>query len=537
MQWIQFIQNLSTGGYVIEGSAGFADAGANHHNWSPAGTGDSRTVMTLEVLFKLFSLATDQHIFAASDGAGNNIERLYIDATGNLHYKILVSGATAVHYETTAQFRDYNAWYQVVVIRNGNTVTIYVNGTVVTAFDTSNAPTGDNGMFGYTEAHYIGRKPWATSGYLDLAISRLTYQDGVAASISDYGETVGSGWRIADASGLSLGTNGVQITGGTDMAAGTLTRSGTAHSVTKTGTITATNDSPTDDAENGYGNYCVWDPLFIASDGGTPASKLSDGNLVFTEDTGAIPQFTHGTILVPETGVWQFEVQLTTLGPAPRNNYFGFVDLDRGLNLNTGVTSRAAEATNTYGKQVLDGVDQAGSYTKWNDGAVLGMVFDRDADEVKCYVDGSLEWTLSSASTYLTGRTAVSGYHTDTGTASTTDFGQKGFQYPISGALALCTANLPAPTPAASATPITGSFTGNAAVPGPNVWLGYTPDTGGTSTINGNTITWGTHARPTASGFTIITSSASYNASGSNTYSIAVEAPFGGVGVEQARAR
>ena len=264
------------GGYVIEGSANFADAGANHHNWTPAGTGDSRTVMTVEAVFKLFSLATDQHIFTASDGAGNNVERLYIDATGNLHYEIIVGGSTVVHYETTALFRDYSAWYQVVVIRNGNTVTLYVNGTAVAAFDTSDAPTGDNGMFGHTEAHYIGRKPWTTSGYLDLAIARLTYQDGVAASISDYGEAVGNGWSIADASSLSLGTNGVQITGGTDMAAGTLTRSGTAHSVTKTGTITATNDSPTNDATNGYGNRAVVNPLYYYPTAGR--LTLSNGN-------------------------------------------------------------------------------------------------------------------------------------------------------------------------------------------------------------------------------------------------------------------
>jgi len=273
------------GGYAIEGSANFADAGANHHNWTPAGTGDSRTVMTVEAVFKLFSLATDQHIFAASDGAGNNIERLYIDATGNLHYEIFVGGVTVVHYETTALFRDFSAWYQVVVIRNGNTVTLYVNGTAVTAFDTSDAPTGDNGMFGHTEAHYIGRKPWTTSGYLDLAIARLTYQDGVAASISDYGEAVGNGWSIADASSLSLGTNGVQITGGTDMAAGTLTRAGTAHSVSKTGTVTATNDSPTDDAANGYGNKAVANPLYYQPTAGR--LTLSNGNRSWEATTGS----------------------------------------------------------------------------------------------------------------------------------------------------------------------------------------------------------------------------------------------------------
>jgi hypothetical protein len=39
-------------------------------------------------------------------------------------------------------------------------------------------------------------------------------------------------------------------------------------------------------------------------------------------------------------------------------------------------------------------------------------------------------------------------------------------------------------------------------------------------TINGNAVTFGTHADKTAGGFKVRSSSASYNASGSNTYSI-----------------
>ena len=39
-------------------------------------------------------------------------------------------------------------------------------------------------------------------------------------------------------------------------------------------------------------------------------------------------------------------------------------------------------------------------------------------------------------------------------------------------------------------------------------------------TINGNAVTFGTHADKTANGFKLRSSSASYNTAGSNTYSV-----------------
>jgi hypothetical protein len=63
-----------------------------------------------------------------------------------------------------------------------------------------------------------------------------------------------------------------------------------------------------------------------------------------------------------------------------------------------------------------------------------------------------------------------------------------------------------------------GSFTGNANVNGPFVWLGGTP---ASMTINGNAVTFGTHADRLANGIKLRTNSASYNAAGSNTFSVA----------------
>jgi hypothetical protein len=99
--------------------------------------------------------------------------------------------------------------------------------------------------------------------------------------------------------------------------------------------------------------------------------------------------------------------------------------------------------------------------------------------------------------------------------ASTQDadinFGQRAFSYtPPSGFKALSTANI-----TSTAVTTSGTFTGNAAADGPFVWTNGNP---ATLLINGNGVTFGTHADKTAGGFKLRSSSASYNASGSNTW-------------------
>jgi hypothetical protein len=79
-----------------------------------------------------------------------------------------------------------------------------------------------------------------------------------------------------------------------------------------------------------------------------------------------------------------------------------------------------------------------------------------------------------------------------------------------SGFNALCTANL-----TSTAVTTSGTFTGNANADGPFVWTNGNP---ATLTINGNAVTFGTHADKTAGGFKLRSSSASYNTSGSNTW-------------------
>jgi hypothetical protein len=86
---------------------------------------------------------------------------------------------------------------------------------------------------------------------------------------------------------------------------------------------------------------------------------------------------------------------------------------------------------------------------------------------------------------------------------------------PTAGYQRLINANLPDTWPVI----LSGTFTGNAAVSGPVVWMNGVPDT---LTINGNAVTWGTHAEKLAMGFKVISAAAGYNVAGANTWTATI---------------
>lgn len=99
------------------------------------------------------------------------------------------------------------------------------------------------------------------------------------------------------------------------------------------------------------------------------------------------------------------------------------------------------------------------------------------------------------------------------GGAGDYNFGQRPFTNSPT-APTLCTNNL-----SGGAVTTSGTFVGNASADGPVVWLNGVPTA---LSINGNAVTFGTHALRLAGGFKVISNSASYNAAGTNTFSVTV---------------
>jgi hypothetical protein len=127
---------------------------------------------------------------------------------------------------------------------------------------------------------------------------------------------------------------------------------------------------------------------------------------------------------------------------------------------------------------------------------------------------GTLDYiNITDAGSWTNITSGLSGQQFPYGITAAADwsFGQRAFVGTVpSGYAAVSTA-----APISAAVTLSGSFTGNAAADGPYIWANGNP---ATLTINGNAVTFGTDADKTAGGFKLRTSSASYNASGTNNW-------------------
>ena len=126
------------------------------------GSAGNRKIWTFSTWIKRTktSSALAQLIFMA--GVAN--DRTFIDFTTDdtLEVGTRVSGTFTYWRKTTQVFRDYSAWYHIVVSLNttdgtaGDRVKVYVNGSQVSNFGTTNNPAEDfEGDIGDTDAHYI----------------------------------------------------------------------------------------------------------------------------------------------------------------------------------------------------------------------------------------------------------------------------------------------------------------------------------------------------------------------------------------------
>jgi hypothetical protein len=205
-------------------------------------------------------------------------------------------------------------------------------------------------------------------------------------------------------------------------------------------------------------------------------------------------------------GQWYWE---TTVGTVAGSITFGVSRSD----LNSSFRGTGTVYYRQDGQKVVDGVASAyGASYVAND--VLGFAYDADAGTLTCYKNNTSQGTITitSGSSYGwfpacaldNAGAGVTAFHTF-------NFGQRPFSYtPPSGFKALNTQNV-----TSTAVTLSGSFTGNAAADGPFIWTNGNP---ATLTINGNGVTFGTDADKTAGGFKLRTSSASYNAAGTNNW-------------------
>ena len=270
----------------------------------------------------------DSVLFGAGITATGYFTQIGIRDAGTDEEKLLMmiqpSGSTSYGQTISAVLRDTAAWYHVCVAVDTTQATaadrirFWINGVAQTSVDlytgypdqNQDLNVGDN-----TYIHYFGK-------YLDLAqyydgyFAQTAYLDGLTITdptTDGLIEVDANGYIIpADISGLSYGTTGVLLEYGTAPGTGNgggTDTSGLDNHYTDSG-LTASDqvsDSPTNDADNGIGNFSTLNPLQKNAN-----LTLNEGNLKASpEGSNNQDTMTSSTIVVPSGSKMYAEFTVT----------------------------------------------------------------------------------------------------------------------------------------------------------------------------------------------------------------------------------
>jgi hypothetical protein len=339
-------------------------------------------------------------------------------------------------------------------------------------------------------------------------MAHVYFIDGQALTPSSFGQTdATTGVWVPKAYSGTYGTNGFFLQ--FKDAASTTTigydTSGNSNNFTTSGiSVTAgvTFDQMLDTPTN---NYSTMNPIASHTSVGTFAAA----NMQWSYGAGAYYAIIVGSAAINSKSYW--EVTVTSVGGAA---YIGIILASQQIKGTEGTNNTLASAgcwsyDNTGKKNNNNAPGSGTAYgSTYTTGDVIGVTYDPSTTTLTFYKNnvsqGSAYTNVTSGDVYA----FVSGI---SGADFAVNFGQRPFSYtPPSGFKALNTQNV-----TSTAVTLSGSFTGNAAADGPFIWANGNP---ATLTINGNGVTFGTDADKTAGGFKLRTSSASYNASGTNNW-------------------
>ena len=197
-------------GYEIKQSVKFDDNRGAYLNRTP-GTAGNRKTWTWSGWLKLGALSQQRAFFAGST-ANNDAGFTSIEIRND--NKLYVSGYNTTWRISTQLFRDPSAWYHIVIVWDTTQATandrikVYLNGSQITDFDTTNNPSQDaTGGVNGAAAHYISTydgSNWEWDGYL----AEVNFIDGSALDPTDFGEYDDNGvWRPIKYAGSYTGNS------------------------------------------------------------------------------------------------------------------------------------------------------------------------------------------------------------------------------------------------------------------------------------------------------------------------------------------
>ena len=322
---------------------------------------------------------SQQQIFNVSNGSADNTFFLvqYRD-----NAEIRLSAYNTTWLTTNRKFRDYSAWYHVVVVADStestasNRLKLYINGTEETSFATDNrASISQNQTWGINLAqpHFIGSEGGSGS-FIEGSLSHIHFIDGTAYPASTFGETDATTgiWKPKTAPSVTYGTNGFFLKGENSSALGT-DSSGNSNTFTVGGTPTQTVDTPAN-------VFATLNPVHFGSDVGTVT--MSNGNLTFS-NSGS-DSWRSSTQAV-SSGKYYAEFKTTGVAGA------GGVGINSGAV--TGYTGSGAYDYVYLGNGIVYNNDnnQGGTFASLSTNDIIGVAVDLDNNKIYFSINGTFQ--------------------------------------------------------------------------------------------------------------------------------------------------
>lgn len=526
---VQGLIHIDTGGgaggsadYLLAKSLRFRSSASAYLNRT-FGTPTNNKKWTWSGWVKRGALGASETIFSSFQN-GSNYFDFRFNTSDQLFVQNRVGAVNLLGTNTTAVYRDPSAWYHIMFVFDSDNATaanrnlLYVNGVSVAWLANSGSSDASNFNASGYEHDISGSQTAGLWALFDGEQAEINFVDGQALAPTSFGATGANSQWLPKAYTGPYGTNGFYLPFTNTTSTSTLVAdsSGNANnwtpnniSLTGGSTYDSLTDVPTLTSTT-VANYAVWNAVAAGID-----SVIDNGNLRISYGSAATRTGTAATMGMT-TGKFYWEVTVTggsgSMAPVVGiSNTTANSSVSSGIGYYPGYTASGWGYEGSTGDKYNNLVNTAyGATYTTND--VIGVAFDATAGSLTFYknnVSQGVAFSSLPATTYF----PAVGDGGSTGTVTYAgNFGQQPFVYPTlpTGFLPLNTYNIAAGTVTTS-----GTFTGNLSTDGPFVFLNGTPTA---MTINGNAVTFGTHADKLANGFKVRSSSASYNASGSNTY-------------------
>ena len=452
-----------------------------------AGTPTSSKTFTYSWWWKRYNVTStstqNTNVFCAGTGGGTYVFWPFTNSSEqNANFNFTGGNFGDSRLTTNMQFRDTSAWYHCVLrfdstqATASNRVRLYVNGVEPTYSSASvQTDIAQNEDISFMNQDGVlqgwgGLSGKGTGGEgCDVQLAEIVFNDGQSYGPDSYGETKNGVWIPKDPSGLTFGDNGYYLNFASSSDLGNDV-SGNNNDFTSANLSAHDQmlDSPTFSATDGNGgNFPTVNPLIKD----TLISSLTEGNLKFnlaTNNRGGYCNFA-----IPLTGKWYWEMYCS--GNTGGDEYWTGIGLaGRDLTAsrggyaatgNYGVVFSNYSGSNYYPRKIENGsvnTTEGGSLGTSATG-VIGIAVNRDDNELKAYVNNTLEWTMDISGTDEYFPVFGLGGANNSALFEVLNFGQDGtfagavtaggnadgngygnFTYtPPSGFLALCSGNLP----------------------------------------------------------------------------------------------